>query len=68
MVYFLGSLTTPNCLEVVTWLVMNNTIKTTSKNIQSLRLLKDSNNNTITRNYRPVQKLNHRFLLRNYGI
>lgn len=52
-----GSLTTPNCNEVVTWTIFLETVKVTEKQLELFRALK-RNPVPIGRNYRPPQ---HRF-------
>ena len=52
-----GSLTTPNCQEVVTWLNLLDPIKMGKKDLASLRKYKDANGDKLDQNYRPVQDL-----------
>lgn len=52
-----GSLTTPNCNEVVTWTIFLETVKITQKQLELFRALK-KNPTPIGRNYRPPQ---HRY-------
>ncbi|XP_043228606.1 putative carbonic anhydrase 3 [Amphibalanus amphitrite] len=49
-----GSLTTPNCNEVVTWTIFLETVKITQKQLELFRALK-KNPAPIGRNYRPPQ-------------
>jgi len=48
-----GSLTTPPCSEVVTWLVMKSSVEASSGQIQEMQ-------DILQNNYRPVQALNSR--------
>jgi carbonic anhydrase len=59
-----GSLTTPNCEESVIWLVNRLPVLITQRDLQNFRSLQDKNGNGIFRNWRPLQKLNHRFIKR----
>ncbi|KAL8615741.1 hypothetical protein ACOMHN_040236 [Nucella lapillus] len=61
-----GGLTTPTCNEVVTWTVFKNTIKISNAQMQAFRMLKDTHNDPIVDNYRPVQQLNNRSILANF--
>lgn len=55
-----GSLTTPGCNEVVTWLVSIHPIGINSKDLKELRSLRDDEGNRLVGNFRPVQKMNGR--------
>lgn len=55
-----GSLTTPGCNEVVTWLVSINPLPINSENLKLLRLLKDSKGQRMISNFRPMQSMNGR--------
>jgi len=50
-----GSLTTPPCSEIVTWLVLNEPVQMSAEQIDAFRKIVDNNN-------RPVQPLNDRTL------
>ncbi|XP_053670351.1 carbonic anhydrase 7-like [Anopheles nili] len=52
-----GSLTTPPCLETVTWIVSAKRLAVTEQELQLLRSLIGSNRNPMRLNYRPVQPL-----------
>ncbi|XP_312598.5 carbonic anhydrase 13 [Anopheles gambiae] len=54
-----GSLTTPPCLETVTWIVATKPLLVTEKEMKQFRRLQ-SPTGLMVNNYRPVQKLNHR--------
>uniref|UniRef100_A0A182LXM6 Alpha-carbonic anhydrase domain-containing protein n=1 Tax=Anopheles culicifacies TaxID=139723 RepID=A0A182LXM6_9DIPT len=54
-----GSLTTPPCLETVTWIVATKPLLVTEKEMKQFRRLQSSTGQMVN-NYRPVQKLNHR--------
>lgn len=55
-----GSLTTPGCAEIVTWMVAVNPVKISIHDLASLRNLRDEEGNPILNNVRPLQKLNGR--------
>lgn len=59
-----GSLTTPNCDEAVTWIVLREQLLIKKSDVEALRTMKNNDGNFITKNYRPIQKLGHRFVLR----
>ncbi len=56
-VHFNGSLTTPPCSEGVNWFVMSNPIEVSEKQITKFI-------SVIGKNARPVQAINHRFVVR----
>nr|WLG17491.1 alpha-carbonic anhydrase [Haliotis discus hannai] len=67
-----GSLTTPDCNEVVTWSVFPQTIKITAAQMAVFRTLQageqnDDGNNNMYNNYRPVQPLGSRKLYANFN-
>jgi len=55
-----GSLTTPGCNEVVTWVVFKEPLEMTSTQLAYFRSLLDSEGNPMVDNYRPPQPLNGR--------
>jgi len=55
-----GSLTTPGCNEVVTWTLFKDTIKISQEQLDEFRQVMDSNVNSMSNNYRPVQAWNGR--------
>ncbi|XP_023311812.1 carbonic anhydrase 6-like [Anoplophora glabripennis] len=65
-VYFTykGSLTTPPCSEVVTWIEFKNTIPLSHEQIQAFRLLAGQGGQ-LTHNFRPVQLLYDRVIYMN---
>lgn len=58
-----GSLTTPGCNEVVTWLVAKRSLKITEYELRELRKIRFADGERITENYRPIQELNGRKVL-----
>ncbi|XP_050086334.1 carbonic anhydrase 2-like [Anopheles aquasalis] len=54
-----GSLTTPPCLETVTWIVATKPLLVTEKEMNQFRRLRSATG-LMVNNYRPVQKLNNR--------
>ncbi|XP_055525165.1 carbonic anhydrase 2-like [Wyeomyia smithii] len=58
-----GSLTTPPCLETVTWIVSTKPLLITPKEIKEFRRLK-SRSGMMVNNFRPVQKLFNRRVFR----
>ncbi|VVC43710.1 Hypothetical protein CINCED_3A014187 [Cinara cedri] len=61
-----GSLTTPPCLEVVTWIDFKHPIRLSHKQIQAFRTLR-SKHGPLTHNARPVQELSGRPVWYNVG-
>lgn len=55
-----GSLTTPNCNEIVTWTVFENPIRVSERQLNKFRSLKDAANEQLVNNYRPAQQLKGR--------
>ena len=49
---YMGSLTTPGCNEIVTWSVIQETVKITESELDILRSLWDSDGNKLGNNYR----------------
>ncbi|XP_053669586.1 carbonic anhydrase 2-like [Anopheles marshallii] len=64
---YAGSLTTPPCSESVTWIVRDGTYPIAQKDLDELRNLRDSNDKPLVDNFRPVQPLNGRPVVR-YGF
>lgn len=60
-----GSLTTPPLSECVCWMVCDEPIYVTTSEMEAFRSLCDSAGNSLSDNYRPVQKLNQRILRTN---
>ena len=63
-----GSLTTPTCNEVVTWIVFYDYLDMIARDYERLMELKtgEEDHPYITNNYRPVQPLNGRTVRRNF--
>ncbi|KAL7674942.1 hypothetical protein ACOME3_001214 [Neoechinorhynchus agilis] len=60
-----GSLTTPPCTECVRWIVYDHPIEVRSNWIDTFRAMERSTNGClIDRNYRPIQPLNGRIILK----
>ncbi|CAO1306342.1 unnamed protein product [Diamesa hyperborea] len=55
-----GSLTTPPCSEVVTWLDFQVPIPLSHAQIENFRSLQDPEGNMLTHNYRPIQPIGDR--------
>lgn len=55
-----GSLTTPDCNEVVTWLVAIHPIPINSEDLDELRRILDEDRNPLEMNFRPIQDTNNR--------
>uniref|UniRef100_A0A182IYA9 carbonic anhydrase n=1 Tax=Anopheles atroparvus TaxID=41427 RepID=A0A182IYA9_ANOAO len=60
-----GSLTTPPCSEVVTWIDFKEPILLSHAQVQAFRALKDEDGHPLTHNFRPVQPLGDRVVLFN---
>uniref|UniRef100_A0A1A9V6E0 carbonic anhydrase n=1 Tax=Glossina austeni TaxID=7395 RepID=A0A1A9V6E0_GLOAU len=58
-----GSLTTPSCSEVVTWLVMAETYPMTMDQIEAFKAVEFESGKTLNNNFRFVQNLNDRALI-----
>uniref|UniRef100_A0AAG5CY20 Carbonic anhydrase n=1 Tax=Anopheles atroparvus TaxID=41427 RepID=A0AAG5CY20_ANOAO len=59
-----GSLTTPPCLETVTWIVSTKRLAVTEREMSMLRSLLGFDGSPIVQNYRPVQPVNNRRVFR----
>lgn len=57
-----GSLTTPGCNEVVTWLVSIRPVGISSTDLKLLRSLSDDKGHKMMNNFRPMQKMNGRMV------
>ncbi|CRL06421.1 CLUMA_CG019616, isoform A [Clunio marinus] len=57
-----GSLTTPPCLEVVTWLDFYDPIQISHDQLESFRQLEDLEGNSLSHNFRPVQPIGDRIV------
>ncbi|KAG5677935.1 hypothetical protein PVAND_007649 [Polypedilum vanderplanki] len=57
-----GSLTTPPCLEVVTWLDFYNPIQISHSQLENFRSLQDNEGNLLSHNFRPVQPIGDRIV------
>ncbi|KAL1491973.1 hypothetical protein ABEB36_012484 [Hypothenemus hampei] len=62
-----GSLTTPPCSEVVTWIEFVNTVPLSKEQIKAFRSI-STTGGRLTHNFRPVQPINDRFVYYNSGI
>ena len=60
--YYGGSLTTPNCNEVVQWFLPKEEIVVPANYLANLRTVRDKNGNLLTFNYRNTQALNGRIV------
>ncbi|XP_041771257.1 carbonic anhydrase 7 [Anopheles merus] len=60
-----GSLTTPPCSEVVTWIDFKEPILLSHAQVQAFRALENEEGHPLTHNFRPVQPLGDRVVLYN---
>lgn len=58
--YYQGSLTTPDCNEIVQWFLLKDTIGVPASYLASLRTVRDKDGNPIRFNFRKTQPLNGR--------
>ena len=58
-----GSLTTPGCLETVTWLVSTAPLSISSDDLAKFRSIKDETGKFLTKNFRPLKYPNRRDML-----
>ena len=65
-----GSFTTPKCSENVEWIVFHQTVSISSRQLQAFRSVSSTKQGTepLVNNFRPVQPLNNRTVLRNFGM
>lgn len=57
-----GSLTTPDCQQVVAWYVKKAPIKISKDDVAAFRKILDGREHALTSNHRPVQPLNKRHI------
>ncbi|CAO1367188.1 unnamed protein product [Diamesa serratosioi] len=57
-----GSLTTPPCSEIVTWIDFQVPIPLSHDQIENFRSLEDSEGNILNHNFRPIQPINDRIV------
>jgi len=62
--YYKGSLTTPGCQEVVSWVVLENTISISEYQLEAFRKLKYLDGAPMVDNYRHPQPVNNRMIKR----
>lgn len=62
-VYYEGSLTTPNCSELVQWFVLQDTIPIPQAYLELLRTIDTKGGGQLTFNFREIQALNGRTVL-----
>ena len=60
--HYPGSLTTPNCSEVVQWFVLKEPIKVPSEYLTKLRMIETEDGSSLTLNFRDVQPLGERMV------
>ena len=53
--YYKGSLTTPECYEIVHWHVLDTKLKITTSHLNKFRKIHDSDGSDLTHNWRPIQ-------------
>ncbi|XP_061395232.1 carbonic anhydrase 2-like [Musca vetustissima] len=57
---YVGSLTTPPCSEVVTWIIYNKPLDVNPKQLEQFRYVRDAHGNLLVNNYRRLQSTNGR--------
>ncbi|KAH8328750.1 hypothetical protein KR074_004818, partial [Drosophila pseudoananassae] len=57
---YAGSLTTPNCAEAVTWIVLAETVPVTFDQVNMFKQIEQHDGKTLPNNYRALQDLNDR--------
>ncbi|KZS12235.1 Carbonic anhydrase-related protein 10 [Daphnia magna] len=57
---YFGSLTTPDCQEIVTWTIFDNTIEISERQLNAFRMIKDEVGEPMVNNFRTPQPLNER--------
>ncbi|CAG7683100.1 unnamed protein product [Allacma fusca] len=62
--HYLGSLTTPGCVETVSWVVFEQHLYISTRQLEAFRSLIDSNGDSMQNNFRPTQPLNNRKISR----
>ncbi|XP_033322429.2 carbonic anhydrase 1 isoform X3 [Megalopta genalis] len=62
---YIGSLTTPPCLEVVQWIDFIKPQNISHEQLAAFRSIKSNDGSNLTHNYRPVQPLDNRTIYRN---
>ena len=60
--HYPGSLTTPNCSEVVQWFVLKEPIKVPSEYLTYLRMIETDDGSSLTLNFRDIQPLGERMV------
>lgn len=63
-----GSLTTPGCLESVTWTVFHDSVKISASQVAAMRSLMMNDTDYIGLNYRPTQALNTRTVYASFDV
>lgn len=63
-----GSLTTPPCSEVVTWLNLKEPLKINENDLNAFRSTKCPDNSTMGDNFRPLMPLGNRMIRASFGV
>ena len=63
-----GSLTTPPCYESVIWTLLHDTIPLSAKQLDAFRSLHNEHKVSLVNNFRPIQSLGTRRLLRSFTV